>query len=79
MSNSNNDNFTATEARALFESLQSSIQVIAEDQRTMRQDISTIKEDVNQLKFDMTVVKDAIRISIPSLSDRVTALETFRK
>ena len=74
----NNDYLTATETKALFESLHHSIRLIAEDQRTMRQDINILKEDVRDIKTRLTTVEDTLRIAIPDLYVRVKALEAAR-
>ena len=68
--------FAGTEVAALVESFRQDISVIAEDVKSLRNDVNVLKIDVGSLKNDLTIVKDAIRIAIPDIYSRLTALES---
>ena len=73
---SNEKPFTNREVMTMFESLRGDISLIAEDVTSLRQDVTILKSDVAQLKSDMIVVKDVLRIEIPRINSRLTALES---
>lgn len=69
------DYFTATEARALYESLTNQIALIAEPLNTICEDVAILKTDVSEIKTRLVTVEDAVRISIPDIYKRISALE----
>ena len=71
----NGKTFSVTEVGTLVESLRGDISVIAEDLVSVKNDVSELKTDVHELKTDMKLVKDVIRVAIPSMNVRITYLE----
>ena len=71
--------FSGTQVGALIESFRSEMSVMGERLGSLCEDMVIVKEDVKQLKTDMIYVKDVLRIAIPDLYSRVTALEAQRR
>jgi hypothetical protein len=67
--------FSGTEVGALIESFRGDISIMAECLDTVAMDVTVLKNDVKDLKADMAVVKDVIRITIPQINSRLSALE----
>ncbi len=68
--------FTASQVGVLIENLEKKIDTVLEIVAPIQEDIHILKEDVGQLKEDMTLVKNAVRLAIPSLTKRVEVLES---
>ena len=71
-------NFSNNEVMALIESFRSDIRLIAEDLGSVKEDVGQLKSDMGEVKAKLTSVEDALRITIPSLSKRVAALEASK-
>ena len=69
------EHFTATEVGTLVESFRNDIAVIPEDLTSVKTDVGILKTDVHELKTDMKIVRDVIRVAVPSHSNRISALE----
>jgi hypothetical protein len=67
--------FTGTEVGTLIKSLRDDISVVAEGVGAIRVDVNILKNDMQDLKRKMITVEDAIRISIPSINNRLSRLE----
>ena len=75
MEESKGNSFSATEVGTLLETMDHKIDFIVEIIVPMQKDMGEVKERLTNLETDMRLVKDVIRIEIPSLKKRVTRLE----
>jgi len=85
MANKNRKNetgFTNSEVGALVENLQSGFNVVAEEVRGLSDRMGVVEdklvgveERLGGVELRLSCVEDAVRIAIPSLSKRVSALE----
>ncbi len=69
------EDFTSNQVAALVEDLKSDFRNVAEGVSALSEDVNRLKEDMVEVKADLTTIKDAVRVSIPSLNNRVTKLE----
>ena len=69
-------NFSNNEVMALVESFRNDIRGIAEDLSSVKDDVSILKEDMTEVKTDLILIKDAVRVAIPALTQRVNRLES---
>ncbi|MSR76759.1 MAG: hypothetical protein EXS63_00815 [Candidatus Omnitrophica bacterium] len=67
--------FSGTHVGALIESFRNDMSIMAEQLDTVSSDVAILKEDVKELKTDMRTVKDVLRVFIPEINARITALE----
>ena len=66
--------FSVTEVGTLIESFRSELSVIGERVGGLCEDAEMLKTDVREIKDRLVVVEDTIRVSIPDIYRRVTAL-----
>ena len=71
----NGKTFSATEVGTLIESLRSEFRVVAEGVLALRKDVDDLKSRVSALEVDMRLLKDVIRVAIPSMNVRLSNLE----
>ena len=68
--------FTARQVTTLVESFRNDISVIAEKVDIISTQMIEVKTDIKEIKSDLIIIKDVIRIEIPSLKNRVIKLES---
>ena len=69
------EHYTSTEVGVLVESLRSEFRTIAEVVVPLREDMIDVKARLSNLESDMKEVKSVIRIALPSINQRLSALE----
>lgn len=70
--------FSNTEVAAIIESFRTDFSIFGERLSGVCEDVSILKEmkqDLDELKMDVKVIKDVLRIEIPSIKSRLTSLE----
>ena len=72
----NADNFTPSQVGTLLEAMDKKIDLLTEIVLPLKEDMSEVKGRLSKVEFRLTCVEDAVRVAIPSLAKRVTALET---
>ena len=78
MPNSNpkdNKTFTSTEVGTLVEDLKSSFRAVTEVVAPLPGRLSAVEEKLGKLEVRVGSLEDVVRIAIPSLNSRVSALE----
>ena len=70
------DKFSAREVATLIESLRSEFRSVTEVVLSLREDTVDVKRRVSALEDEVRLIKDILRIELPSLKSRVSALET---
>jgi len=71
----NEKTYSVTEVGTLVESVRNDISVIAEDLSSVKKDVSLLKTDMAEVKVRLITIEDGVRIAIPSLTRRVSAIE----
>ena len=72
----NKKTFSSTEVGTLVESLRGDVQSVAEGVTYLRNDMDDVKTRLSTLEVEVRSMKDAVYVAIPSLSKRVTVLES---
>ena len=70
------DKFTAREVAVLVEDLRGEFRAVAEGLIPLREDMADVKNRLEKVEKRLTGVEDAVRVAIPSLTQRVARLET---
>ena len=70
------DKFTAREVAVLVEELGNKFRTVSEAVLPLREDMAEVKERLSKVESRLTLVEDAVRIAVPSLSKRVSRIET---
>jgi BMFP domain-containing protein YqiC len=68
--------FTSTEVGTLIESLRADFRAVAEVVAPIPERLSAVENRLEKVEIRLTSVEDVVRIAIPSLSARVSVLET---
>lgn len=68
--------YSPTEVGTLIESFRNDISIIAERTGTLCTDVTFLKSEVKEIKNRLITVEDVIRITIPSIHTRFSALES---
>ena len=68
--------FSNTEVGVLIESLRTDFRTVAEVVAPVRDRLTAVKERLSAVENRLTGVEDVVRVVLPSLSTRVSALET---
>ena len=68
--------FTNNEVVTMFESLKSEIGIIAEGVSDLGGRMSSVENRLSSVETEVKSLKDVMRVAIPTLSQRVTRLET---
>ena len=74
----NNDPFTPSEVRTYIEEFRREQRIFGERLNTVCEDVASLRVDVRDIRLRLITVEDAIRIDIPNLRSRVTALESSK-
>ena len=69
------DAYTPTEVGALIESLRSDFRLVSEGLLALRKDMDDVKERLSKLETRVQRLEDAVRVSLPSITVRLTNLE----
>ncbi len=72
----NDKTFSNTEVGVLVESLRADFRTVAEVVAPIPERLTAVEERLSSVEDRLTGVEDAVRIAIPSLSRRVSILET---
>ena len=71
----NGKTFSVTEVGTLIESLRSEFRVVAKGVLALRKDVDELKSRVSALEVEVRLLKDVIRVAIPSINVRLSNLE----
>ena len=72
----NNHNFTPSQVGTLLEAMDKKIDLLTEIGLPLPGKIDRVETRLEKVELRLTCVDDAVRVAIPSLAKRVTALET---
>ena len=68
------DKFTAREVVVLVEDLRSEFRAVSEVVVPLREDMAEVKERLTGLEGEVRLLKDAMRVGLPSINARLLAL-----
>ena len=72
------DKFTAREVGVLIEELRSDFRTVSEGLTSLlplKEDMIEVKNRLSNLEFEVRTLKDVIRVEIPSIKSRLSAVE----
>jgi polyhydroxyalkanoate synthesis regulator phasin len=67
--------FSVTEVGTLIESLRSEFRAVTEGVTALRKDVDELKSRVSALEVEVRLLKDVVRVAIPSINVRLSNLE----
>ena len=70
------ETFTTTEVGTLVEGLRSEFRTVVEVVAPLPGRLSAVEDRLSRVEVRLTGVEDAVRIALPSLSKRVSRIET---
>ena len=69
------ESFTPSQVGTLLEAMDKKIDLIAENVVTLNKNMVDVESCLTNVETDVRLIKDVIRVEIPSIKSRLTALE----